>query len=106
MAPADTAATASAAATPDTAWVVDLGACLRDRLREERAAARRRLRDAPGGRPDGAAPPATTLRGLRLVEELLRDLEDGAGPDPSTARTLALAHRSHPAFRAEWDRPA
>ena len=73
-------------------------AFLTERLAEERAAAAERHSDA--------GPEATerTERGLRMLEELVRDLEQGRTPDAMTLGLLTVAYAGRPDFRKEWNR--
>ena len=73
-------------------------AFLRERLVEERAAAATRV--------TGSTPEDTerTERGLRMLEEVVRDLEEGRTPDPMMLGLLTVAYAGRPDFRREWNR--
>lgn len=45
-------------------------------------------------------------RGLRLLHDLLLDLELGVLPDDVTLQLLTRAYASHPEFQARWSRPS
>ncbi len=73
-------------------------AFLVERLSEERAAAAARGRTST---PDAAE---RTQRGLVMLEEVVRDLEEGRAPDPMLLGLLTVAYAGRPDFRREWNR--
>lgn len=71
-------------------------AFLEDRFADEaRAAARRRSKVTPQRA-------AMTDRGLHLLDEILDDLREDRGVDPTTLELLKVAYGGHPDFRPEW----
>jgi hypothetical protein len=73
-------------------------AFLTDRLSEERADAASRSETAS---PEEAE---QTERGLRLLDTLVHDLEQGRTPDRMTIGLLTVAYARRPDFRREWSR--
>jgi len=73
-------------------------AFLTERLAEEREAAAQR------GTTAGPVDTERTERGLRMLEELVHDLEQGRTPDPMTLGLLTVAYAGRPDFRKEWNR--
>ena len=76
----------------------DLLAFLTERLAEERSAA--------ADRTESYSPEdkERTERGLRMLEELVDDLEHGRTPDPMTLGLLTVAYAGRSDFRREWNR--
>ena len=73
-------------------------AFLSDRLAEERAEAASRSESA------SPAEAEQTERGLRMLDTLVRDLEQGRTPDRMTLGLLTVAYARRPDFRREWSR--
>ena len=73
-------------------------AFLTERLAEEREAAAQR------GTTAGPVDTERTERGLRMLEEVVRDLEEGRTPDPMMLGLLTVAYAGRPDFRREWNR--
>jgi hypothetical protein len=73
-------------------------AFLTDRLSEERADAASRSETAS---PEEAE---QTERGLRLLDTLVHDLEQGRTPDRMTIGLLTVAYARRADFRREWSR--
>ena len=73
-------------------------AFLTQRLSEERVDA--------ASRRDTASPEDAeqTERGLRMLDELVRDLQQGRTPDRMTLGLLTMAYADRPDFRREWSR--
>ena len=65
---------------------------LADRLSEEALAAHERA--------DGVS----SSGGVRLLHELLWDLEQGNPPDQMSLDLMVVAYARHPEFRPEWNR--
>ncbi|MEO5653702.1 MAG: hypothetical protein ABIN79_01575 [Marmoricola sp.] len=72
----------------------EFGTFLSRRLREERAAAEQR-------RLAGSVP-ATPLRALELLDELVDDLDRGILPDETSLQILTTVYCTHPDFRDSW----
>jgi hypothetical protein len=73
-------------------------AFLTDRLSEERADAASRRKDVSPQKSE------QTERGLRMLDELVRDLQQGRTPDRMTLGLLTMAYAGRPDFRREWSR--
>jgi len=73
-------------------------AFLTDRLAEERADAASRYTTA---NPDEAE---QAERGLRMLDNLVQDLQQGRTPDRMTIGLLTVAYARRPDFRREWSR--
>ena len=73
-------------------------AFLTDRLAEERIDAASRRATAGPEEAERAA------RGLRMLDQLVHDLERGRTPDRMTLGLLTLAYADRPDFRSEWNR--
>ncbi|CUR55815.1 hypothetical protein NOCA2300047 [metagenome] len=72
-------------------------AFLHDRLSEEVRAAARRHSAAESVSP-------VSERGLRLLDELVRGLENGEAPDHMSLGLLTVAYGDHPDFLPRWNR--
>lgn len=82
----------------------EFAAFVSERLTEEVVAAtfrREHAGHAPGGPDDRRAE-----AGLRVLHDLLLDLQVGAVPDDVTLGLLARAYAAHPDFRPRWAHPA
>ena len=73
-------------------------AFLTDRLAEERADAATRYTTASPDEGEQAE------RGLRMLDNLVQDLEQGRTPDQMTIGLLTVAYARRPDFRREWSR--
>jgi len=73
-------------------------AFLTERLSEERGAAASRRRTV------SAEEVQQSERGLRMLDELVRDLQQGRTPDRMTIGLLTMAYAHRPDFRREWSR--
>jgi len=73
-------------------------AFLTERLSEERVKAASRSATV---NPEDAE---QTERGLRMLDELVRDLQQGRTPDRMTIGLLTMAYADRPDFRREWSR--
>ena len=71
---------------------------LLERLGEEVVAANARRHAAE------TIAPLVTERGLQLLEELVRGLENGEAPDHLSLGLLTVAYHDHPDFRRRWNR--
>jgi hypothetical protein len=73
-------------------------AFLTDRLSEERADAASRCKTASREEAEQME------RGLRMLDSLVQDLEQGRSPDRMTIGLLTVAYARRPDFRREWSR--